>query len=166
MKWPAVLILAAAITSSCRDGSGPALPELHGTYALSSKSGDPVPFPATCGNFMVESGAVTLGALGSASYELRYRGAQNDSIYSYTSAGQYAQTGAQLRLNVTGRWSHHSQSATTRYDFQILENGNALSLMVGTECDGSETEVYRLTQSTTQLMIAPSQSIAWPPQSR
>ena len=98
MKWPAVLLLAGAITTSCSDGSGPALPELHGTYVLSSKSGDPVPFPATCGNFIVESGSLTLGALGSASYELRYRGAQNDSIYSYTSAGQFAQTGAQLRL--------------------------------------------------------------------
>lgn len=143
VKSLAVLILAGAITTSCSDGSGPALPELHGTYVLSSKSGDPVPFPATCGNFIVESGSLTLGALGSASYELRYRGAQNDSIYSYASAGQFAQTGAQLRLNVTGRWSHHSQSTTTRYDFQILENGNALSLLVGTECDGAETEVYR-----------------------
>lgn len=143
MKWPAVLILAGAMTPSCSDGSGPALPELHGTYVLSSKSGDPVPFPATCGSFIVENGSLTLGALGSATYELQYRAAQNDSIYSYSSAGQFAQTGTNLRLNVTGRWSHHSQSTTTRFDFRILENGNALSLMVGAECDGADTELYR-----------------------
>lgn len=143
MRSIIAVILVGAVSTSCADSSGPVLPALDGTYVLTSKSADAVPFPATCGNFVVESGSLTLGGLGSAAYELRYRGVQNDSLYTYTSAGQFAQSGGNLRVNVTDRWSHHSQSVTTRYDFQILEDGNALSLLVGTECDGAETEVYR-----------------------
>ena len=143
MKWLAVTILATTAATACSDAGGPAQPTLQGTYLLSSKDGDPVPFPASCGNYIVESGAVTVGALNSASYELRYRNAQNDSIYIYTAAGQFAQSGSTLRLNVTGRWSHHTQSTTTRFDFGIMESGNALSLTVGTECDASDTEIYR-----------------------
>jgi hypothetical protein len=143
MRFRLFTAAACLIAISCGDDGGPGR-NMEGTYVLSSKDNDPIPFPASCSAHIVESGRVVLEPRNQGSYELLYRAQQNDSVFSYTSSGLYNQSGNVLRLMVTGRWSHHSQSATTRFDFEVIEDGSALALHnVGAECDGSDIEIYR-----------------------
>jgi hypothetical protein len=139
-----ILIIAlASLAVACSEDDGPSL-DLEATYVLSTRNGQPIPFRASCGSYMVESGRIILGTRRAASYELQYRDDQTDAVYTYTSTGVYNQVGSEVHLTVTGRWSHHTQSYTSRYDFEVIENGSALALHgVGSECDADDTEIYR-----------------------